>query len=200
MTLLDPGVRHEAVAATQETPAPSRWRRRAAIALVVAVGTWALLPTAVRLQPTVDVALAGDAGLLVEGYGAGGAYFLHYRHGETVTMTVPVHNESPLPLTVTGVDLVEPPYPLIEPATGALDAVTIAPFGTVQVPLTFVYANCRYYHERGTNTFDRAIVTGEVLGRDVVEQVHFAVPVVVHSQIILQCPDRTLVRGDDRRL
>jgi hypothetical protein len=42
-------------------------------------------------------------------------------------------------------------------------------------------------------------VSGTVLGRETSVLVDLEVPLVVHSQVILDCPERTLVRGDDVR-
>jgi hypothetical protein len=37
------------------------------------------------------------------------------------------------------------------------------------------------------------------VGRAFTEPLGFERPLAVHGQVILDCPDRTLVRGDDRR-
>ena len=76
---------------------------------------------------------------------------------------------------------------------------TLLPGQDGSVELAFEYTNCRYYHERANNTVDRVRVTGTVLGREVVRTVELVTPVVVHSQVIINCPERTFVRGDDRR-
>ena len=70
----------------------------------------------------------------------------------------------------------------------------------MSVDLSFEYTNCRYYHERANNTYDQVLVTGTVLGREVTRTIDLTVPMVVHSQVIMNCPDRTLIRGDDRRI
>lgn len=187
------------------TDDPARPRRAGLTALAVAVllaVAWLLSPYLVRIAPPTVTAGSLDGepgGLLVEGYGAAGTYALHYRYGETVTLRVPVANDSPLPLHVTGVELVEPTYPLLEPVGDAPAPFTLLPGQDGSVELAFEYTNCRYYHERANNTVDRVRVTGTVLGREVVRTVPLAVPVVVHSQVIINCPERTFVRGDDRR-
>ncbi|WP_121255826.1 hypothetical protein [Nocardioides ferulae] len=183
-------------------PGRSRWPRWTAV--VAALGlAWALAPQGVRLGQDVRVAMPVRAGLEVPEYGADGTYFLAYEYGETVTVGVPVSNTGLLPVTVTGVRLVEPEFPLLEPVPegeGAAEPVELGPFEEAVVPLTFRFANCRYYHERATQSYTAAEVTGSVLGRSFTETVSFAEPLTSHAQVILDCPERTLVRGDDRRL
>lgn len=179
-----------------------RGRRRllaatSGVAATLAVG-WALAPHLVTLDPP-EVALAPGAGLFVDGYGDAGTYALHYRYGESVELTVPLSNASAVPWRVTGVELVEPTFPLLEPVRGVADPVTLAPYGDAEVGLVFEYANCRYYHERANNSYEQVRVSGTVLGRETSVLVDLAVPLVVHSQVILNCPERTLVRGDDVR-
>jgi hypothetical protein len=159
---------------------------------------WALAPHLVTLHAP-EVALAPDAGLFVDGYGDAGTYALHYRYGERVELTVPLDNASAVPWRVTDVELVEPDFPLLEPVGGLGEPVTLAPYGDGEVGLLFEYANCRYYHERANNSYDQVRVSGTVLGRETSVLVDLEVPLVVHSQVILDCPERTLVRGDDVR-
>ena len=159
---------------------------------------WALAPHLVTVH-SPEVALAPDAGLFVDGYGDAGTYALHYRYGERVELTVPLDNASAVPWRVTDVELVEPDFPLLEPVGGLGEPVTLAPYGDGEVGLLFEYANCRYYHERANNSYDQVRVSGTVLGRETSVLVDLEVPLVVHSQVILDCPERTLVRGDDVR-
>lgn len=182
-----------------------RGRRRlrpwVAAVLVLVLGAWLLAPYAVRVEPP-RLALDGDAGLMVEGYGPAGTFALDYRFGEPVLVTVPVANHSPVPLRVESVALVEPAYPLMEPVPdrSVVEPFTLLPGQSGEVDLTFEFTNCRYYHERANNAYEQVRLDGSVLGRPVTRTIDLAVPLVVHSQVILNCPDRTLVRGDDRRL
>jgi len=183
--------------------APVRRRRRLWAGAVVGLllGGWLLAPYAVRIEaPRLE--LDADAGLMVEGYGPAGTYALDYRFGEQVLVTVPVANDSPVPLRVESVELVEPAYPLMEPVPdgAVVEPFTLLPGQSGEVDLTFKFTNCRYYHERANNAYEQVRVAGSVLGRPVTRTVDLAVPLVVHSQVILNCPDRTLVRGDDRRV
>lgn len=183
--------------------APRRTRGTCAAAvgglLALVAGAWALAPQAVLVSaPTPSVPVAD--GLLVDGYGPSGTLALHYRYGERMALTLPLGNASVVPFRVTRAELVEPTYPLLEPVGGPVEPVDLDPFGEGEVVLEFEFTNCRYYHERANNTYDQVRLTGTALGREVTRTVELAVPLVVHSQVILDCPERTFVRGDDRRL
>lgn len=197
-------VRHEREAPYDATPPatdlPPRRRRRALWAFV-AVGLvvgWLLSPALVRLEQGVAPQLPVDAGLLVPEYGAAGTYALHYRHRETVTLTVPIRNAGPLPLSLDGIGLEYEPRPLLVPA-GTSRPLRLAPWSTTEVTLTLRFDNCRYYHERSADSWEQLVVTGSVLGRGFESEVTLAHPLVVHGQVINNCPDRTLTRGDDVR-
>ena len=178
-------------------------RRRAVVALVALValvaGGWALAPQAVRVAPPQPSVSAAD-GLLVDGYGPAGTLALRYRYGQRLALTLPLQNASALPFRVTDARLVQPAYPLLAPVGGPVESVMLAPFGDGEVVLELEFANCRYYHERANNSYAQVQLSGTVLGRDVSRTVELAVPLVVHSQVILDCPERTFVRGDDRRV
>ena len=118
----------------------------------------------------------------------------------TGIVTLPLESSSVVPFRVTGVELVQPAYPLLEPVGGPVEPVSLGPFGEGAVVLELEFANCRYYHERANNTYDQVRLTGTALGREATRTVDLAVPLVVHSQVILDCPERTFVRGDDRRV
>ena len=183
-----------------EPRAAPRWQGFVLAVGVLVAAAWALAPLTIRLDGPVQARLDPDAALLVPGFGGPqGTVALRYDYGETVAIEVTVRNRSPLPLTVDEVRLVEPTYPLLAPVSGLAEPVTLAPWGSTEVTLRFEYANCRYYHERANNTYEQVQVTGRTLGRDVVSTLDLAVPLVVHSQVILHCPERTYVRGDDRR-
>lgn len=159
---------------------------------------WAVLPATVRLGPEVTPELPVEAGLLVPEYGADGTYGLHYRHHETVTVTLPVRNRGLLPLTVEQVSLDSQPEPLLVPVEDNLP-VRIEPRSEGDVTLTLRFDNCRHYHERSADTWDRLAVEGSVLGRDFDTDVDLAFVLALHGQVINDCPDRTLTRGDDQR-
>ena len=72
-------------------------------------------------------------------------------------------------------------------------------FETAIVAVTARYANCRYYHERELQTLAAATVETSALGVHATRTVPFDHPLVVPSPMIVECPDRTLVRDDDVR-
>lgn len=196
MTLLADRAR-PASAGAAAAPPSSRRRWRLGFVVVALVAAYAALPVFVRLEAAAPEVPAGG-GLEVGRFGTTGSVFLHYDHGRTVTVTVPLHNPTALPISVERVGAPHHPKPLatLESAT---DAGTIPPFATREVELRFRFDNCRYYHERAAQTIDRLAVAGSTLGRDVTTEVPLAEQLVVHGQVILDCPDRTLVRGDDLR-
>jgi len=166
------------------------------VALAVAAA-YAVLPGLVRLEGAPP--RVGDgAGLEVSRFGTSGSVFLRYQHDGTTTVTVPLHNPTALPVAVDAVTTPSHPKPLLS-LEAASEVGTVPPFATRPVHLTFRYGNCRFYHERAAQTVDRLVVTGSVLGRGFSDDVPLAEALVVHGQVILDCPDRTLVRGDDVR-
>lgn len=201
------------VSAPERVPAPAadraprgrRLRRAAAIGLIAAVlvGAYLSLPYLVSLGQGVAPRIDGGTSLTVREFGPEGTHFLHYVHGDTITVTVPLTNNGPLPLSVADVRLTEEVSPLLDTLSASADGVslpvTIGPGETVPVELTARFGNCRYYHERAVQNMPGAIVTGQVLGRSFHEVATFDHPFAVHSQVILDCPDRTLARGDDVR-
>lgn len=197
MTLLADHARPAPAAPAAPAAPSSRQRWRLAAAVVGLLVAYAVLPVFVRLEGASPEVPTG-AGLEVGRFGTTGSVFLHYEHGRTVTLTVPLHNPTALPVSVGRVDAPPHPKPLATLESSS-DAGTIPPFATGEVELTFRFDNCRYYHERAAQTIDHLTVTGSTLGRDVTTAVSLAEQLVVHGQVILDCPDRTLVRGDDLR-
>lgn len=160
---------------------------------------WWFLPMLGLVADPVRPQIPPEAGLPVDTYGADGATFLHYRHGETVTVTVPIQNRSPLPLTVSTIAPRTESRPLLT-LTAATDLpLRLGPFEQQDVELTYEFGNCRYWHERGAQTVDTVSLSGATVGRAWSQQLRLEEPLIVHSQVINNCPDRTLVRGDDTR-
>lgn len=172
--------------------------RTAVLGAVGLVAAWALLPLGVRVDTDVAAELPVDAGLEVPEYGAEGTFALHYQHHEEITLTVPVDNKGPLPIRVTRAELDVDPLPLLVQVDDNLP-LTVRPWSGEQLELTFRYDNCRYYHERSVDSWDRIDVAGSVLGRGFDRELTLELPIAVHGQVINNCPDRTLVRGDDVR-
>lgn len=169
-----------------------------ALAVVLVLG-YALLPQLVRLDQDVAPRVPVDAGLLVPEFSGGGVHLLHYRYGETVSVDVPLSNRGPVPITVDEVAPAQHRLPLLTPVSASGLPVTLAPREQTTVALTFRFTNCRFYHERSMETIAGVEVSGSSLGRDFTEPLTFAQPLAVHGQVILDCPERTLVRGDDVR-
>lgn len=196
MTLLVDRARPAPAGTTAPSPSSRRRWRLAAVVLGL-LAAYAALPVFVRLEGAAPEVPAG-AGLEVGRFGTTGSVFLHYEHGRTVTVTVPLHNPTALPVSIGRLDAPPHSEPLAALESSS-DPGTIPPFATREVELTFRFDNCRYYHERAAQTIDHLTVAGSTLGRDVTTEVPLAEQLVVHGQVILDCPDRTLVRGDDLR-
>ncbi|WP_183094641.1 hypothetical protein [Nocardioides stalactiti] len=205
MTLLDHGQDREVtspdVTSPEGAPGGRPFRRRAlragvTIAAALALGWALLLPYGVRIGQDVTPGLPVDAGLYVPEYGENGTYGLDYRHHETVTLRVPIRNRGPLPLTLTAASIDDGLYPLLVHGGDNLP-LDIGPWSEGELELELTFDNCRYYHERAAETYESVALQGSVLGRDFEEQVTLAYPVVLHGQVILTCPDRTLRRDDD---
>lgn len=200
MTLLE-RPEHEASYDAGAAPRRSSRRRGPVRAAVVVAGLavlWAVLPATVRLGQDVEPGLPVDAGLLVADFNVDGAYGLHYRHHETVEISVPVRNRGPLPLRIERADLESSPLPLLVQAGDNLP-LTVGPWQEAELDLTLRFDNCRHYHERSLDTWDHVALEGSVLGRGFSSTVNLAYPIALHGQIINTCPDRTLTRGDDAR-
>lgn len=211
MTLLVPD-RTAATAADVESgpeghPRPRRRRGVWAVALIVVLaavlGGYLAQPRLVRFAPNVTPAISGPERLVVEEFGEDGTQFVRYTHGQEFVVTVPLTNNAPLPITVSDIRLADEIRPLVTTRSVSVDGgglpVSLAPGETASVELTARFGNCRYYHERAVQTMPGALVRGSVLGREFRKLARFDHPLAVHSQVILRCPDRTLVRGDDIR-
>lgn len=159
---------------------------------------WALLPFGVRIGQHVTPELPVDAGLLLPEYGDEGTYALHYRHHEEVTITVPISNDGPLPIRISQADLDSSPLPLLVPVDDNLP-LRVGPWAEGELELTLEFDNCRHYHERSADTWDHVDVEGSVFGRGFEREVTLTYPIALHGQVINNCPDRTLTRGDDVR-
>lgn len=187
-------------AVTPATPTTRRAWRVGVVAVLGLVLGWALLPFGVRLGQDVAPGLPVDAGLLVGEYGEDGMYGLRYQHHAEVTLRLPIRNRGPLPLRITAAGIDDGRYPLLVPRGDGNLPLTIGPWESAELEMPFTFDNCRYYHERSAETYDKVSLEGSVLGRGFEEDVAFDYPVVLHGQVILDCPDRTLIRSDDHPL
>lgn len=196
----------DAAPAAPATASPPR-RRTGLLLAVLLAGAVALLAVAVlRAAPgtvsfgPVTPTFTGTAPLVtLPDYGPQGTYVLGYEHGATTRMSLPISNTGPLPVTVTSVDLGGGLAPLlaVREVRGLPLAIDAGETGTVEV--TVELANCRFFHEREVQNYTALDVGFSVLGRHGGRPVNFDRPILVHSPMIIGCPDRTLDRNDDAR-
>lgn len=158
---------------------------------------YSALPLLTRLDEAAVAKFSPGAAVTVPGFEAAGAHILIYEHGKRLTVTVPVANSGPLPVTIIDVRLSDDARPLVRTEAAERLPVTLWPGRTAEVELTARFGNCRYYHERQLQTYPGVVVSGHVLGRPMRETVGFDRQLLVHSPMIVGCPDRTLVRDDD---
>ncbi len=167
--------------------------------LLALLGTYVFLPLVVQVQTPVEPELPIDAGLDVPQFGAKGTRFLRYVHHKKIAMTVPVHNSSVFPITITSASIGANEYSLLQPADVGGLPLHLGPSQDGEITIGLQFDNCRYYHERAVTSLAGVTLEGESWGRDFDRFVTFDEPLAVHGQVIMDCPDRTLVRGDDVR-
>jgi len=127
-------------------------------------------------------------------YGARGMYVVGYEHGRSTQMTLALHNSGPLPLTVTSLDLGAGVAPLLDVTAVAGLPLSLGPGERGEAVATVRLDNCRFSHEREVETHDGLRVGVRVLGRASAREVPFDRPLLVHSPMIVGCPDRKLNR------
>lgn len=178
---------------------PERRCLRAVLAglLVLAGVVWSVLlwaPTTVELAAG-RTAFTGSADVVsLEHYGARGTHVVDYRHGADLTVTVPVTNDGPLPVTVTSVATGAGVFPLLDVRETPGLPLTLRPGESGDVVLDAVLGNCRYYHEREVQNVDGVVLGVEVLGRSTTAAVALDSPLLLKSPMIVGCPDRKLDR------
>lgn len=129
----------------------------------------------------------------IASFGERGTDVVDYRDGATVRLALPVTNTGRLPARITSVDLGGQHLPLLS-VVGGSGPVTVGPGSTTRVELVGVLGNCRYYHEREMSTYADVRLRFDVLGRSGERTVALPRPMVVHSPMIVGCPDRKLNR------
>jgi hypothetical protein len=189
---------------TTDPPHPVRRRSRWRVAVVVLVagllGGLLGAPYLIRLEAGGPPRFSPGAAVTVPAYGS---HILAYSYGAEFTVDVRLVNRGILPLTITRIRLTDEPRPLVETTSVHVDGqrlpMTLWPGESADVALRARFANCRYYHERELQTMPGALVDGHLLGRPVTQIAAFDHDLVVHSPMIVGCPNRTLARDDDIR-
>jgi hypothetical protein len=157
-------------------------------------------PAAVGFAP-VAVGFTGTVPVeTLPSYGARGMHVVGYEHGGTTRLRLTLENTGPLPLTVEEVALPGNVAPLLT-ATGVTGLpLRLGPGATGAVELTAVLGNCRFSHEREVETRESVRLRFRVLGASSTREVLLDRPILVHSPMIVGCPDRKLDRQADNRV
>lgn len=196
---LDAGVHR-----TPSSGSPVVRRGAVAVATVLALGglLWSLLlwaPTTVELS-SGSTTFAGSADVVsLPDYGVRGTHVVDYRHGATVEITVPLRNDGPLPVTVEQVVTGAGVLPLLEVRDVEGLPLSLGAGESGEVVVRAVLGNCAYYHEREVQNVDGLRLEVSVLGRSTGRTVALDRPLLVHSPMIVGCPDRKLDRQANDR-
>jgi hypothetical protein len=169
----------------------------AGVALAAALtgaGAVQATPTVAELGP-VAPAFSGPVPVqTLTSYGARGMHVIGYEHRRSTRMTLALHNSGLLPLTVTSLDLPGGVAPLLDVTEVEGLPLSLAPGERGRAVATVRLDNCRFSHEREVETHDGLRVGVRVLGVTSVRTVPFDRPLLVHSPMIVGCPDRKLHR------
>lgn len=185
-------------------------RRRGGVVVAAAVALLGLSATALLLWAPTTLELtagrttfSGEAEVVgVPGYGPRGTDAVHYLDGATVDVSVPLRNDSPLPVTVDDVSTGAGVLPLLDVRSVDGLPLRLGAGEQGEVVLRAVLTNCSRYHERQVQNVDALRVSLRpalplTAGRTV--SVPLDRPLLVHSPMIVGCPSRTLDRNDDLR-
>lgn len=185
---------------------PSQGRTRALVALL-ALGAVTLLSLAgfraaqesVAFEPVTPVFGGTAPAVTLPTYGVKGMYVLGYEHGETARISLPIANDGPLPITVERIDLGGGVAPLlvVRKVTGL--PLSLGPGQEGVVEVTAELANCRFFHEREVQNFASFEMDVSLLGQERTRTVEYDRPIMVHSPMLVGCPDRKLNREADDR-
>lgn len=175
-------------------------RRRtvlAGVAVVAALGGAGTVQAAPSTVGLADVVPTFSGAVPVEtltAYGERGMHVVDYQHGAQVGVALELRNTGPLPLTVTSVALPAAVAPLLDLRVDGGLPLSLLPGERGTVRGTAVLDNCRYTHERQVELHERLEVGFSVLGSEGVREVRLDRPVMVHSPMVVGCPDRKLDR------
>lgn len=171
----------------------------AAAAALLGAGGVRAAPAAAELGPVVPRFDGAVPVQTLPSYGVRGMHVVGYEHRATTQVELTLVNDGPLPLTLTSVALRGGIAPLL-----ALRDVQGLPLELGRgergrVTATVQLDNCRFSHEREVENHDGVRVGFRVLGSAATRDVPFDRPLLVHSPMIVGCPDRLLDRqGADR--
>ncbi len=212
MSLAPAATAREAEPGSAAAPRPPARPRRLAAgavavgAVLIGVAVSALLLWAPRPELTAGPsAFSGETAVVtVPGYGdLRGTSVVDYRDGAAVEVTVPLRNDGRLPVEVTSVTPVSGILPLLEVRSVGGLPLSLSPGEQGEVVLRAVLTSCRYYHERQVQNLSELLVQARV-GVGPVRRATSATlplhrPLLVHSPMIVGCPDRKLDRQADNR-
>ncbi|TAL24094.1 MAG: hypothetical protein EPN99_03340 [Frankiales bacterium] len=196
-------------APTEAAPAPRPASRRGTRALValLALGAVALLVLAgfraaqesVSFEPVTPVFGGSAPAVTLPSYGVKGMYVIGYEHGETARISLPIANDGPLPVTVRSLDLGGgvAPLLLVREVTGLPLSLRPGEEGVVEVIAEL--ANCRFFHEREVQNLTSFQIGVSLLGQERTRVVEYDRPIMVHSPMLVGCPDRRLDREANDR-
>jgi hypothetical protein len=188
-----------------ERPAASRRARLLVVALalgallLLALAGFRVVESSLQLGP-VTPAFSGSApAVTLPTYGAQGMHVIGYEHGATARISLPLRNRGLLPLTITSVDLRGgvAPLLLVQEVAGLPLSLRPGQAGTVEV--TAELANCRFFHEREIQSYAGFDLGVSLLGQTRTRYVEYDRPLMVHSPMIVGCPDRQLNRQAHNR-
>jgi hypothetical protein len=199
--------------APRRTVEPGAGRRAGRLATVLAallaLGGLAWSVLLLWAPSTVDVAagrtaFAGEAVVVtVPEYGPRGTHVVDYRYGADLSITVPLRNDGALPVEVTSVATGAGVLPLLEVTSVEGLPLSLAPGEQGEVVLRSVLTHCAYYHEREVQNVRDLVLAVDVgvgpLSRPAGLVLPLDRPLLVHSPMIVGCPDRTIDRQADNR-
>lgn len=171
----------------------------AVVVLVVAlVGAWLATPGLAKLSSDTELHVRGAQWVSLPRF-EGGMEVVRYVHGEVATIDLPVRNDSPFTVEVTGIALTGENKPMLQVLKDDRLSLELGPGESATASIRARFANCKYYTERAMMLLPSVSVSFESFGRAGVQEVELARQLAVRSPTIVDCPDRTMDRSYNRR-
>lgn len=170
----------------------------AGIALLV-VSLLSYAPSTVRIAAVAPTFTGTAPQVTLPTYGLQGMHVIGYEHGASAVLTLPIRNRGVLPLTVTSVDLGGGVAPLLEVVDVRGLPLSVPPGATRSLEVRATLGNCRFFHEREVQNYASFRLGFSVLGQQGLRDVPYDRPLMVHSPMIVGCPDRLLDRQANDR-